>query len=312
MSPLNPPRRPAAATAGRAHGGISVRCRWCSTRQGMRLLLSCFGCILVPKTLVNPSTRRSVGRLSLPRKTCSSGCVLLSSSASAWVALAFSCWTFLAAACCPNTWLSTYCCMACFGFSAVSEKRGRQISCFEEAQRGQDGPQSFSRYYRRTKTSHTAVCRQPSDRAASSCPAHPTRRSQRNPSASRRGEENATRGTRFPRQRQPTHRSPCRGVDESLRYHDANQAEKQQHSAAATASQAFFLFFSQTCIRTPAVFYGNSKVGEDPLQKVSVLTSQMNAFFGRQRCLGSRVAHTDQDGAIGGRLGGFGRRVRGS
>ena len=202
--------------------------------------------IMVSKTLVNPSTRRSVGRLSLPRKSCSSGCVLLSSSACAWVALASSCWMRWAAACCSITWLSTYCCMACLCSSVISRKGLRSILTTLGFLEARYLAASFFRYGRKPKTSHTAVCRQPSVRAASSCQERPTRKSQRNPSGSRRREENATRGTSFPRQRQPTHRSPCGGIDESFRHQDAAEAgEKQPHSLACA---------------TPATSYGYSPV----------------------------------------------------
>ena len=77
-----------------------------------------------------------------------------------------------------------------------------------------------------------------------------------------------------------THRSPLGGIDESFRGDAGSAGEKQQHSAAATTTQADNVVFGQTSIRMPAVFDGSFKVGEDPQQNVLIFTSQMNACFG--------------------------------
>ena len=63
------------------------------------------------------------------------------------------------------------------------------------------------------------------------------------------------------------------------------RAEKQQQSAAATTTQAGSLVYCQTNMRMPETFDGGFKVREDPQQKMSVFTSQTNAYFGQQRGL---------------------------
>ena len=63
------------------------------------------------------------------------------------------------------------------------------------------------------------------------------------------------------------------------------KAEKQRQSAAATITQAGTFDFSQISMRMSATFDGSFKVGEDPPQNVLIFTSQMNAYFGQQRCL---------------------------
>ena len=63
------------------------------------------------------------------------------------------------------------------------------------------------------------------------------------------------------------------------------KAEKQQQSTAATTTQAGSFVISQTSMRQPEILDGSFKVGEDPQQKVLIFTSQMNAYFGQQRCL---------------------------
>ena len=60
----------------------------------------------------------------------------------------------------------------------------------------------------------------------------------------------------------------------------AKQAERQQHFAAATTTQAGNFVSSQASIRMPAVYHDSFKVRKDP-QQVMIFTSQMNAFLGQ-------------------------------